>query len=144
MYLNQRWLYNKEGDTIGGNYYELKYISIKDKNEVLRLHFALKQPLISSDSELFICIPRSEKLNTFFSNEKELRWDTIPNLKNRFENQGKYLNRNLDVVFDIESQDLLNNTLRGFLLEKYLKENDSIDFATRKIYFNLNIGNGSN
>lgn len=135
-YLNQKWLFNKERDTIGGgNYFELKKTYVGENNETLRLHFNLKQPLISIDSELFVCIPKSKDLKADFSNESNIEWDTISNIAKRFRNQNRYTDRKFDVIFDIDKNE--NESLRGFLLEKSIDKIDSLDFVTRKIYFDI-------
>jgi hypothetical protein len=104
-------------------------------NETLRLHFYLKQPLISIDSELFVCIPKCNKLKADFSNESNIKWDTISNIAKRFNNQNRYIDRKFDVIFDINKNE--NEYLRGFLLEKSIDKIDSLDFVTRKIYFDI-------
>ncbi len=138
-YLNQNWLFNKNRDTLAkGNHYKLMS---KDtlKYSQQRVYFFLKQPYFSYDSDFVVCLPKDDnKLKDDFSNENMIEWDTIDNLANRFRNQGKYSDRNHDVVFDLDYQSSGKKRLRGVLVEKQtLKNGDTskYDFATRKIYF---------
>lgn len=134
-YLNQNWKYNQKGDTIGGNYYKVKTTFSKD--DLVRVHFFLAQPLISYESELYVCLPKGKGLKNDFSNEESYNWDTIYNLEKRFKSQGKFMNANHDVVFDLELKDSMDKNLKGFLLEKSNEALDTVDFITRKIYFDL-------
>lgn len=141
-YLNQNWLLNREKDTFPkGNHY--KMMSPDTLNyEQQRIYFFLKQPYISYDSELVVLLPRNDdELKEDFSNESTIEWDTIDNLANRFRNQGKYGDRNHDVVFDLDYLSAGKKRLRGVLLEKQNTESDTskFDFTTRKIYFDKEI-----
>lgn len=141
-YLNQNWVLSKTGDTLQkGNHY--KMISKDTINFAQqRIYFLLKQPYFSYKSEVFVCLPRNEEeLNKDFSNEYDIQWDTINNLANRYRNQGKYGDRNLDVVFDLGYKTGGSKKLKGILIEKKQINNDSIeyDYATRKIYFDREI-----
>ena len=135
-YLNQHWILNDKKDTIGGNYYKLKLTPI-DSNRTIRFHFLLKRPLLLNNSELFVCLPKDKNLKEDFSNENKIKWDTIDNMARRFKDQSKYLNRNYDVIFDIDVKDLKVKPLKGYLLESQKVEKDSFDTVTRKIYFNI-------
>lgn len=137
-YLNQNWLLNKEQDTLAkGNHYEMLSKDTLNYDQQ-RIYFFLKQPYFSYDSDFFVCIPRNdEELEDDFSNENTIKWDTIESLAKRFRNQGKYKDRNHDVVFDLDYLSAGNKRLRGVLIEKQSVKNDTsnYDFVTRKIYF---------
>lgn len=137
-YLNQNWLLNNEKDTLTeGNHYKMMSSDTLD-NKQQRVYFFLKQPYFSYDSNLVVLIPRDDdKLKDDFTNENTIKWDTIDNLANRFRSQGKYSDRNHDVVFDLDYLSAGKKRLRGILLEKQTVKSDTsnYDFATRKIYF---------
>lgn len=136
-YLNQNWKFNSNGDTIGGNYFELKRTFLDMHKSELRIYFFLRQPIIGFDSELFVCLPKKDNLKNDFANENAIKWDTIYNLSRRFKSNIKYKNANHDVVFDINVKSLKGKSLKGYLLEKSTKKVDSFDHVIRKIYFDI-------
>lgn len=138
-YRNQTWKLNNRGDTIlGGNFYRL--LHFQDTvfyNQPSRTHFLLKQRLL--EGELFVCLPKkgmTVKLD--FSNEYEITWDTINNIFREFKNDPKYESAKYDVIFGLVSDKNGLNTLRGYLLEiEDIRHSDTLDFITRKIYFDI-------
>lgn len=138
-YLNQRWLFNKKGDTLKkSNYYTLMTKNTLKKDKQV-LHIYLEEPFFSYDSELFFCIPRKEGiLKNDFSNQNAIEWDTILSLSNWFKNQNKYRDRNHDIIFDLDYETTGKKRLRGILVEKMIKpkkDTSDYDFVTRNIYF---------
>ena len=137
-FLNQKWMINEQGDTIdGGNYYKLKMKDTVDLGKSFRVHFYLEKPVISYSSQLFVLLPKENSLKENFSNEDQIKWDTIENISQRFRNRKTYQDRNHDVIFDLESDKAGIKRLRGVLLEKSTIEKDSFDFVTRKMYFDI-------
>jgi antitoxin component YwqK of YwqJK toxin-antitoxin module len=138
-YRNQTWKLNRKGDTIlGGNFYRLLHFQdTVHYNQPSRTHFLLMQKLL--DGELFLCLPKKAKsLKADFSNEYEITWDTIKNISREFKNEPKYKNVKYDVIFGLISGDKGPNNLRGYLLElEDVRYSDTIDFITRKIYFDI-------
>jgi hypothetical protein len=138
-YVNQTWKLNNKGDTIlGGNFYKL--LHFQDTilyNQPSRTHFLLKQRLL--EGELFVCLPKKrDVLKSDFSNENTIEWDTINNVSREHKNDSKYNNIKYDVIFGLVSHKRGVNFLRGFLLEKEnVRNNDTLDFITRKIYFDI-------
>lgn len=137
-YLNQRWVLNAKGDTIGGNYYKLKMSDTVGFNEANRFYFLLKQPLFSERSEAFIILPKNEqKLRKDFSNHKSIKWDTIYSIGTKYKMNEELKFRNHDIILDAFSAEKGEMSLKGILVEKELYEADSIDFKTRNIYFDI-------
>ena len=137
-YLNQRWILDKKGDTIGGNYYELTYKDSVNQSEANRFHFFLKQPLLSLDSESFILIPKNgEKIKENFRSMSNIEWDTIKSIGVKHKNNNALKSRNHDIILDVFSKEKGINHLRGVIVERVNKQNNSIDFKTRDIYFNI-------
>lgn len=138
-YNNQTWKLNREGDTIaGGNFYRL--LHFRDTviyNQPSRTHFLLKQRVL--EGELLVCLPKKgESLKPDFSNEYEISWDTINNIFREFKNAPKYEKAKYDVIFGLISDSRGINTLRGYLLERQdVRHSDTLDFITRKIYFDI-------
>lgn len=134
-HLNQEWLLNRQGDTIGGRYYVL------DANDRLdfynqNIRFNVEWLPYYINSEIYVCIPKkgSKQFNEHFSNEKEVNFDTISNpLLWKTDN---------DIVVNLNYDTPGQKMLRGYLLEKKSVEDiDSLDFniITRKIYFEKEI-----
>lgn len=138
-YGNQGWKLNGVGDTIlGGNFYRLLHFpDTLSYNQAGRVHFFLEQRVL--DGELFVCLPKEgEKLMQDFSNEYEVSWDTINNIFREFKNDPKYENAKYDVIFSLSSDKEGVNALRGYLLElEDVRCLDTLDFITRKIYFDI-------
>lgn len=138
-YRNQTWKLNSRGDTIlGGNFYRL--LHFQDTilyNQPSRTHFLLKQRLL--EGELFVCLPKKGMtIKSDFSNEYKIAWDTINNISREYKNDSKYENVKYDVIFGLVSDKKGLNVLRGFLLEKEdVRHSDTLDFITRKIYFEI-------
>lgn len=137
-YFNQRWQFNRKGDTIGGNYYTFVLsdtIKVKLKS---RVYFSLTQPVMSDDSYAYIYLPKGgENLKSDFSNEYEVKWDTVPNVAEMLTNQEKYKDLKASMIFDLEPISVGQKYLRGFVLEKDTVAIDTFDFVTRKIYFDI-------
>ncbi|NVN18054.1 hypothetical protein GUA46_06860 [Muricauda sp. HICW] len=138
-YMNQRWILNAQGDTIpGGNFYRAVSPDTAIVEKPYRIHFFLEQPVISYDSDLFVCLPKQDyTINPDFSNEQNIEWDTIPSLSIRFKEHERFRDNNHDVVFDMQNFEVGQKNIRGFLLEKEKTQKDTFDFVTRKIYFDL-------
>jgi len=137
-YLNQRWVMNQDNDTIGGNYFLVKMKDTIDFGEVNRIYFLLKQPLFSEDSEAFVLLPKDgQNLENDFSNQNEIEWDTIFSLGTKFESNQDLKFRNHDIVFDAYSKDKGKMNLKGILVEKEPGGDESVDFKTRNIYFDI-------
>ena len=82
-YVNQIWLVNENKDTIGGNYFKLNINDTTSLGEITRLKFALIEPSISNESDIFILLPQEDKkLANDFSNIFEIELDTLRSLKN--------------------------------------------------------------
>jgi len=82
-YANQIWLVDKNNDTIGGNYFKSLINDTTSLGEITRLKFILIEPCISSESDMFILLPRDdEKLANDFSNIFKLELDTMHSLQN--------------------------------------------------------------
>ena len=139
-YLNQSWTFNKEGDTLygdKGHFYETNLSDTLKLDKVNRIQFFLKEPFLSSQSQVYILLPKDEEsLNKYFYNEKFIEWDTIKNVALRYKNK-KYINYNLNVVFDIQPMSSGKKKLKGIILEKGKLPNDKSKLAIRKIYFNI-------
>lgn len=143
-YLNQGWHFDKKEDTIPnkGNYLKFKFS--KDTvhlYEPIKVLVKLQQPLLSYNSEVYICIPKGsfDEVNDNFSNLREIEWDTLPSIKNEkiIENYNKY---NLYVSFGLEFNKPGIKHIRGFLSENNeislnKQKKDSINMKERKIYF---------
>ena len=136
-HLNQRWIFNREGDTIGGAHYSYRMKDTVTKGQYIRTYFFLERPVISDSSQLFVCIPKENDLKKDFSNENKIEWDTIKNMSLKFKGKEKYKNWNHDVIFDLEATFSGKNHLRGFLLEKQETPKDTFDFVTYKMYFDI-------
>ncbi len=138
-YRNQTWKLNRKGDTIlGGNFYRLLHFQDTVRyNQPSRTHFLLKQRLL--EGELFVCLPKKGMdVKPDFSNENNITWDTINNIFREYKNESKYENAKYDVIFGLVSDKKGSNVLRGFLLEKEdVRHSDTLDFITRKIYFEI-------
>lgn len=144
VYLNQAWILNKQGDTIGGNYYKLRAKDTLDFNKQV-IHFRLIRPFFD-ESELYVCLPKKSSMDFDgdFSNQDKVVMDTIKNLARWYKknNINEYQNNFLDVVIDLNYDTSGKKTLRGFLLEKKSLANiDTLDydFVTRKIYFDIDV-----
>lgn len=137
-YLNQRWVLNSKGDTIRGNFFEIKFndtILLGEKN---RFHFFLKEPLLSNDSEAFVILPKKgQQLKKDFSNQKEILWDTIFDIGLKNSENVNLKDRRRDVIFDVFTVDSGENELVGIFIEKNTNNNNTSDFTTRNIYFNI-------
>lgn len=138
-YLNQRWVFNEIGDTIGGNFFEVKMKDTINQDEANRFHFFLKKPLFSSNnSESYILLPKDDrKLNKDFSNKDAIEWDTIHSIRTKNTSNQNLKSRHYDILLDTYSEDSGDLSLIGILVEKDLREIDSIDFVTRDIYFDI-------
>jgi hypothetical protein len=139
-YRNQTWKLNNKGDTIfGGNFYEFR--KRKDTvryNEPNRFHFSLTQRVLSN-STLYLCIAKKgNALKSDFSNQYKIPLDTIKNMSIEFKNNSVLRDRKYDVLFDFLPRRIGRDTLRGFLLEKeVVNNNDTLDFITRQVYFSI-------
>jgi hypothetical protein len=135
-HLNQTWELNRQGDTIGGNYYEFIAENPLDlSNQVVR--FRIDRLPYFENSELYVCIRRkeSEPFNSDFSNEKRIMLDTIANLV-----IGHEKTNTDEIVVDLKYETPGKKLLRGYLLEKKSQaEGETLDFVTRKIYFEKEI-----
>jgi hypothetical protein len=147
-YLNQGWHFDKKGDTIigKGNYLQFKFskdtVAIFEPVKILAF---LKEPLLSFDSDVFICIPKGalDEVNVDFSNLPNVEWDTLPSVKNE-KIVKDYEMYNLHVSFGLEFNKPGIKHVRGFLLESNEiepngKSKDSFDMKERKIYFDKEI-----
>lgn len=138
-YVNQKWIFNQKGDTVGGIYYKMKMKDTISIGENLMISIALSRYSISNDSKLFLCIPKSRyKLKKDFSNEDSIKFDTILNMESLLKDNPKYKGWNHDIVFELAPSTTGKKNIRGFLLEKKEVESDSIDFFAGKIYFDWN------
>lgn len=137
-YLNQRWVLNKEGDTIGGNFFLLKKQDTIDFGNKNRFHFLLKQPLFSENSEAFVLLPKEgQELKKDFSNHYDIEWDTIHSIGTKYKLNEELKSRNHDVILDAFSKEKGEMSLMGVLVEKASESSDSVDFKTRNIYFDI-------
>jgi antitoxin component YwqK of YwqJK toxin-antitoxin module len=137
-YLNQSWKLNSRGDTIlGGNFYQLIHFQDTLYDQPGRTHFMLRQRLL--EGELFVCLPKKGMvIEEDFSNEYEIDWDTINNISREYVHDPRYRNVKYDVLFGLTPKKKGHNFLRGFLLEREdVRHTDTLDFITRKIYFNI-------
>ena len=71
------------------------------------------------------------------SNQNEIEWDTIFSLGTKFESNQDLKFRNHDIVFDAYSKDKGKMNLKGILVEKEPGGDESVDFKTRNIYFDI-------
>lgn len=137
-YLNQRWVLNTAGDTIGGNFYLLKKKDTIDFGSKNRFHFLLKQPLFSNDSQAFVLLPKEgQDLKEDFSNQYDIVWDTIYSIGTKYKLNQELKFRNHDIILDAFSKEKGEMSLKGVLVEKNIEQIDSIDFKTRNIYFDI-------
>lgn len=135
-YLNQRWLFNTIGDTIGGNFFEVKFSDTIVKGKPNRFHFLLTRPILSEKSKSFILIPKEEYgLNKDFSNQNDIKYDTVFSIGSKYPLDDNLKTRDYDIVMDVYSKEKGEVNLKGILVEKEIKDGDSIDFVTRNIYF---------
>ncbi len=118
-YLNQRWVFNKIGDTIGGNFFEVKMKDTVNQDEINRFHFFLKRPLFSYNSESYILLPKDDrKLNKDFSNKDVIEWDTIRSIETKNTSNQNLKSRNYDILLDAYSKENGDLSLIGILVEK--------------------------
>ena len=85
-YLNQTWLKNKKGDTIGGYHYKLEKVKDTIKvNEGIIFQIHLKQYMLSSDSDTYMVLPskKNESFKKDFSNLNQIETDTVYSLKHK-------------------------------------------------------------
>ncbi|NAS12672.1 toxin-antitoxin system YwqK family antitoxin [Poritiphilus flavus] len=138
-YLNQRWIFNVDGDTIGGNYFELKMKDTIAQGQGNRFHFFLKEPLFSYKSESYVLMPKEgQKVEKDFSNQYSIEWDTINSIGTKYRFNEELRVRNHDIILDAFAKEKGKMNLRGIIVEKHLEGvGDSIDFKTRNIYFNI-------
>jgi len=135
-YANQNWKINNKGDTIvGGIYYELLKKDTANYGEPYRIHFFLKQRLLVN-SEAFVYIPKKGyHCNDDFSNENQIKWKKIDNVAKWHKD---FSHRKHDVILSFFPQELKNDTLRGYFVEREIHESNSdFDSITRKTYFNI-------
>jgi len=136
-YLNQRWLISSESDTTGGNFLQVTMKDTVKVGEVNRIHFQLRAPLFSLESESFVLITKDmDSLNSDFSNQNKIVWDTIYSVGKKYKDNEEFKSYNHDVLVDLISKNG-NNRLAGIFVEKEFKELDTLDFITRNIYFDL-------
>ncbi|MCB9427132.1 MAG: hypothetical protein H6584_08950 [Flavobacteriales bacterium] len=147
-YVNQRWKLDAKGDTVGGPFFVYKFKEKFKKNEKFRVAFELEAPLLSANSDLFVCYTNDKKLKDDFSNENEIKFDTVENLAVRFSKRNQHQDKNRVVIFDLVMPNYsCSNNLKGFLLEKISKSKlntksfeinpNDYDYVTHKIYFNF-------
>ncbi|WP_298537804.1 hypothetical protein [uncultured Algibacter sp.] len=142
QYLNQSWSFNKKGDTVyGGNFCKIDVV--KDTISLLEPFRAvayLYVPLFeNANSEATVCLPYDENVNfdKNFSNDGKIQIDTFYNLKKDIKNQQWFPNNNPNytVVFGKKFKTSGKKIIRGYVLEFYENNNDSINREERKIYF---------
>ena len=151
-YLNQTWVFDKKGDTLFGNkghFYETNVSDTLLLGKANRIHFFLKEPFFSSESDVFVLLPKDEEtLKDYFQNENTIEWDSIENIASRYK-KVEYEDYNLNVVFDIQPIGVGEKKLRGIIMEKGQLPDDKSKYAIRKIYFDIpyyvigNDGNGT-
>lgn len=134
-YLNQNWKINQKGDTIGGNYYKLIYKDTIRLNSLNRIHFFLEQPLLSNNSDLIIYLARNNDFDKQYYENDSIEFDTIKSLALRFKNRNLHQNRNHDVVFDLEAENVGKEIIAGFLMEVDKSTNVEFDSITKNTYF---------
>ena len=122
-YLNQSWIKNSKGDTIGGHYYSLRTKDTINVNEIINLRFFLESPILSPDSELLLLLPETSKsFSSDFSDEYRIEVDTILNLKHdSLNNHLKELPLNHMLMVNLEFATTGKKRVRGILKETYKK-----------------------
>ncbi len=128
--VGQKWILNKEKDTIGGHYYESSLddtISLPDKN---RIYFFLREPLFKKSlKRVYLLIPNNTNivLDSCLENKDYYNYDTVLSLKDRFKNKNLYQDRVKDVVLDYETKNKGDHEFRGILVEEYETIDGGID-----------------
>lgn len=136
-YLNQSWVKNAKGDTIGGHYFSLRTKDTIKVNEFINLRFFLESPILSTDSELLLLLPKTNRsFSSDFSNEHEIEVDTIFNLKyDSLNNHLKEMPLNHMLMVNLEFASTGKKQVRGILKETDKKVfNDSTSLKVRNIY----------
>jgi len=146
-YLNQTWYLNQNGDTLyRGNFSHMDVLKdTVNLGEYLDFYFHLQVPLVSTECDVYVIIPKNEEnnFNKDFSNEKEIETIEVPSLANdslNYDSMDPNTPFNLIVTF----QKLLHKkgkyNFRGILVESHNlidgnnKYKDSINVNKRKIY----------
>ncbi|OBX18704.1 hypothetical protein LX77_03891 [Gelidibacter algens] len=141
-YLNQTWLKNSKGDTVGGYHYKLEKLKDTIKvNEGIILRLYLSGWMLSDSSDLSLVLPlKHEKFKDDFSNLNQIKTDTVYSLKyDSINNHFKEMPLNHMLMFGYEFDTSGEKTLRGILVEKELLNNDKWKSKERYIYFDKKI-----
>lgn len=147
-YLNQEWSFNKNGDTL---FYPSHYFDIIKAQDTFALNYPFKAAVIiglpifkEKKPEIYVVVPKSGyNFNKDFSNEKEIELDTFYNLTKDIKNQKWFPNDDfrLTVAFGKKFKEVGNHVVRGYIVEYYEQEPDSMGVIKEehKKYFEIPI-----
>lgn len=132
-YLNQNWIFNENGDTIGGNYYHKKYEDTVILGQKNRIHIYLDDYSISEKSNSYLLVPKyGYNLDPKFTNQDQIPLDTIKNLSDKNMNVLELNGLENDVFLDIYSKEIGKNTFRAILINKIVQTKEIL--KQRKYY----------
>ncbi len=146
-YLNQKWYYNKAGDTIGGNYYNLTYKDTLKHNEGLKLLVSLPISFFKNRAtKIMACIPtaNSPDFNNDYSNKSEINQACANDIETSEVNKKNVFvdNYNRAAVIQKKFKTSGNKLVRGIIYEYLVKEKDSLGLEkalenAHKMYFEI-------
>ncbi|WP_157831476.1 hypothetical protein [Confluentibacter flavum] len=152
-YINQDWVFDKNGDTLKNKGSHFKIVFEKDTirlNEPIRAKIDLTTPLFKNkNSNIFVVVPKdySINFNEDFSNLKEVNLDTTfnLNLENEMKNSiGLTTDFGKTAIFGRYFNSIGKKKLRGILVEYFYQDSitsDSIklNYFENKRYFEKDI-----
>ena len=149
-FTNQFWTIKGKDTLDYGNNYGIRITDFQDKKEGLQVEIFLRLSVNKNFDKLFFIFPKGgdfSKLNSDFSNYREIEYDTIYNLISYKDpsNEGfDYYWSKRTVVFSLKSKENNENYLRGILIEQkdtsYIyKKKDSIKRLERSLFVNEKI-----
>lgn len=135
-YVNQYWLYDEDGEILGGSFYEL--VVDKEKynfeSEVYIKIFTPYSYFIDVDSELFFIYPRNETLKKDLSNRDSISYDTIWNAYRSHPEQFKDSDSKFFILSKIKIEKNESLRLNGILIERGFDKSGNLINRYREMY----------
>ncbi|WP_046759297.1 hypothetical protein [Kordia jejudonensis] len=147
-FLNQHWMIKKNDTLDYGNNFHIRTTEL-NKNGDIQIEIILRMSNYKDFSNLFFLYPKDgnfQKLNSNFSNYKEIQYDTIQNLafyEKDLKVYDEYWSKR-SIVFNMNFKN--KKYLRGILIERkdtsfIDSEKNKIKFIDRYLFINKKIAN---
>ncbi|OUS13586.1 hypothetical protein A9Q93_09090, partial [Nonlabens dokdonensis] len=136
-YLNQNWIFDKKGDTIGGNYFYKKYEDTVVLGQKNRIHLYFNDYSISEKSNSYLLVPKyGYNLDPKFTNENRIPLDTIKNLSDKNMDVLELNGLENDIILDIYSKETGKKNFRAILINHIVQTKEVL--KDRKFYIEFN------